>query len=453
MDRRRFLKRAGLASAALAGAPTLMQLLESCGGGTASQEVTGSFNVLKGGQLTYLAGQSFVPAADKKMGDLINSWASQHKGWSVQYQTLGTVAMDTKVPAVFAAKSGPDLIGLGFNQAWEYAASCVDVGSAVKAIEKHNGPFYQAMVDTNKVHGVWRAVPLSEVGVAWIYRTDLWSKVGKPNFVSTYADMLKYGTQLVKETNIPMGFTLGHASGDASNTWYPVLWGFGAKEVEKDGTTVALDSKETQQAVEWAIEMWNSGAESHDTLSWTDSDNNLAWASHSISATGNGDSIYINSLPGGSQADPFLAKNSTAQAVIEGPAKVKSSNPSTGSIAVTKWSKNPGAAMELIQYLMQRKNFEQWMEAGGGYNSYPGGFMDDSPVWKQNPVLKQFNDSVKFGRWVGWPGPPSRAASLVETRFYIVDMFHQAVLNPKNAKSIIKTTAQQLDTVYGTAGG
>lgn len=447
-SRRQFLKRAGGAAAFLVGAPSLMQILESCGGGipsAPSSEATP--NWAKGGEVHYLASQSFVPQADTKLQELITRWANQHKGWTGVVDLVGLSDLQPKISAAVQSQSGPDMIGMSFNWPWLYDSACADVGDVVDRIQKKNGKFYDAIANYAKVNGTWRAVPFSYTGNAWVYRKDLWGQVGKSEFVTTYDDLLTYAKRLVQASNIPIGVALGHAPGDAPTAWYPVLWAFGGQEVEKDGKTVALDSAGTQKAVEWAVEMWNSGAEGHTVLSWDDSSNNRAWAAHQISATVNGSSIYINSLPGRTNADPMLQQNTGAVTALKGP-KAQSNLQSTGTIAVTKWSKNQGAAKDLIEYLMQKDVYSEWLDAGGGYNSYPNALLDNLPLWQKDPILKIYNESIKFSRWVGWPGPPNKAASRAETAFVVTDMFAKAVQNPSSVKSVIKEAAQALDSYY-----
>ena len=50
----------------------------------------------------------------------------------------------------------------------------------------------------------------------------------------------------------PISQTDGHAYGDSLTMWNPVLWSYGAKEVNADGKTVAINSAETRNAIKWA---------------------------------------------------------------------------------------------------------------------------------------------------------------------------------------------------------
>jgi multiple sugar transport system substrate-binding protein len=451
IDRRRFLKRAGAVGGGLVAGPSLLQLLEACGGGTSTQKAPASVNWNKGGEIHLLSNQNFVPAGDQKQQELMTRWASRHKGWKAVLEPLEAENFQTKVASVVQAQTGPDIIEMQFNWPWLYERLCVDVGDIVGRLQKSHGAFYKAAAESNQVDGTWRAVPFSYIAYAWPYRRDLWTQVGKPGFVSTYKDLLTYGKQVLQKTGFPIGIALGHAFGDAGNMWNQLLWCYGASTVDKAGKQVTLDSDKTREAVDWAIEMWNSGALSHKTLSWTDTNNNLAYNGKQISATTNASSIYTNLLPGHHNADPALSSATAVAPALAGP-KGRYAVQASQSNSVMTWSSNPGAAKDLIEFLMQKENYLEWMTAGNGYTQYPGPFLDDAPLWKNSPALKAYNDSVKFGLWPGWPGPPNRASAEVDNKYILVDMFAQAVQRPRDAKSIIKAAAQQIDTIYSRPG-
>ncbi|MGH7911794.1 MAG: hypothetical protein ACREOV_08735, partial [Candidatus Dormibacteraceae bacterium] len=191
-NRRQFLRRAGGAAAVMAGGPSLLQLLASCGGGTAGNpNSTAAPNLNKGGQITMLTGEAFVPKADTTLQSLMNKWASEHKGWTVTEQTVRSSDMEIKVPAEIQAQSGADILAFAYNWAWLYETSCFDVSSQVEALIKKNGqPFYKAITTSNQVNGVWRAFPWTYGTAAWVYRKDLWEQGGHPGFVSTYDELL-----------------------------------------------------------------------------------------------------------------------------------------------------------------------------------------------------------------------------------------------------------------------
>ncbi len=103
-----------------------------------------------------------------------------------------------------------------------------------------------------------------------------------------------------------MGQTLGHTFGDAPTFTYPYLWSWGGKEVEKDGKTVAINSKETIESVKFLVAMYKEGYD-EGGLAWDDTSNNRAYLSGTIAATLNGASIYIEAKQKPNQYRPRRA--------------------------------------------------------------------------------------------------------------------------------------------------
>src|SRR5437763_12701724 len=98
--------------------------------------------------------------------------------------------------------------------------------------------------------------------------------------------------QKLKKAGHPYCKTAGQTFGDAPGWWYPYLWSWGGKEVEADGKTVVLNTKETVESVKFAVALWKETMD-EGGLSWDDTNNNRAFLSGTISATTNGASIYI----------------------------------------------------------------------------------------------------------------------------------------------------------------
>ncbi len=124
------------------------------------------------------------------------------------------------------------------------------------------------------------------------WRTDWFAEAGFKEFPETWDELLEAGTKL-KKAGHPFGFELGHGFGDNHGWLYPLLWSFGAREVEPDGKTIVIDSAETAQAVDFCRKFFQQTM-FEDVLGWTDPSNNKAYLSEQISCTNNAESIlYI----------------------------------------------------------------------------------------------------------------------------------------------------------------
>ena len=87
------------------------------------------------------------------------------------------------------------------------------------------------------VNGKWKAIPFGNVGQLMNWRSDWFGEVGIKDFPDTWDGLLEAGIKL-KKAGHPFGFELGHGFGDNHGWLYPLLWSYGAREVEPDGKTI-----------------------------------------------------------------------------------------------------------------------------------------------------------------------------------------------------------------------
>ena len=206
-------------------------------------------NSLKGTKLTVLVGQFYVPETNNMLDQLAIDVA-RDTGMEIRVERLAGDELGTKTAAVVGSGRGADLsIGVEFDTLL-YAPKLADVTDLADEIGKNYGGWMQVAKDACMVGGRWKSLCLGQAPAAWNYRTDQFAAAGFNSFPDNFDELLK-AAKALHAKNTPIGMTLGHASGDARSTNYPVLWAFGGKEFEADGKTVALDSPQTLAAVEW----------------------------------------------------------------------------------------------------------------------------------------------------------------------------------------------------------
>ena len=247
----------------------------------------------QGTTLHWLKFVDFVPVSDKLLRGKITDEAQKALGIKLQVETINGDGVQARISSAIQAKTGPDILMAVNNWSQLYADSVTDVSDVAEEIGKAQGGYYETAHAVANDGKKWIAVPYTILGVLFANRTS-WFKdagVGPDNFPQTWDEYRAVGKKL-KPKQQPFGQTLAHAFGDGPAFWYPYLWSWGGKEVEADGKTVALNSKETLEAVKFAVPMWN---ECYDAggLSWDDAGNNRAFLSNTISSTSNGASIYL----------------------------------------------------------------------------------------------------------------------------------------------------------------
>ena len=105
---------------------------------------------------------------------------------------------------------------------------------------------------------MFMSMPWAVIGGMIAYRKSWFDEVGATYFPKTWEDYREVAKKL-KAKGRPFGQTLGHTFGDAPTFSYPYMWSWGGKEVEADGKTVVINSKETIESVKFMTGFWKDG--------------------------------------------------------------------------------------------------------------------------------------------------------------------------------------------------
>jgi len=415
-SRRKFLQTAGVAVATMA----FPEILISCGPQSSSTPTATIPKPRKGASIRLLQWTSFVKQADAEFKRQAAEWGDAN-GVTVAIETVTGDQLQPKTAAAVEANSGPDIIQMQYGWPHLYTNSCVDVTNDVNNLIGKLGkpdPVNEAYC---KVDGVWRAMPYTIVPNAWTYRTDYFTQAGVTNFPATWDDLTAAAGKL-KAIGKPISQTDGHAYGDSLTMWNPVLWGFGGKEVNADGKTVAINSQETRNAIKWAQGAVKAGFVVHPE--WLDPDNNQAYHANRISGTLNGASIYIRE-----KVEFHHYTDVTNNAPMPGGPKGTFAMNLIFNHAVMKWSPDVETARAMLLYLMDKVQYMKWTTIAGGYNAGPFDAFHNDPVFASDPKLKAFQDVVAPGKWPGWPALPSKKTAQAQTQFIVADMFAKALAN------------------------
>jgi len=247
-------------------------------------------------------------------------------------------------------------------------------------------------------------------------------------FPETWDEYRAVGKKL-KAQGRPYGQSLGHTFGDPVVFWYPFLWSWGGKEIEADGRTVSLYSKETVESVKYAVAFWNDCYDPGG-LAWDDSSNNRAFLAGTVSSTNNGASIYLEAKK---KPETYLTekgsplwKDTFHTRLPKGPSG-QFSFPFPFSDMVMGYSKNQKAAKDFLRWVHSKPVFDQWFTSQQGFTLGPTAEWQKHPLWQQDPVMLPFRSLAEIGRAAGYAGPANRAAAEVVTKYIITDMYAKAV--------------------------
>jgi multiple sugar transport system substrate-binding protein len=430
INRRAFLHVAGLAT----GAVMLGGVRPAIAGQAPAQ--------LQGTRLSYLQWVNYVPAHDTVLKKQVAEFEKQ-TGAKVAFETINMNDIQARTTVAIESKSGPDIIQLANNWTHLYEAGLEPVDDLAEELGRQGEGYYDLPKAHTFVNGTWKAVPHSVVSPASTYRIDWFKEVGYDKFPDTWQEYREAGKKL-KAKGHPIGQAFGHSLGDPPIFCYALLWAFGAKEVEADGKTVALNSKETLEALEFGVGFWKDACDDSG-LAWDDANNNRAFLAEQIASTFNGASIWVEAK----RNFPHLVKLTNHAYFPAGP-QGRFHPHVTWQNAILGYSKNKEVAREFLKYVMQYDNYVEWLKAGQGYSTAPTKIFAKDKLWGElDPQVEPFKDIVKYGRHYGYAGPASRKAAGALSKYIIVDMFAKAIQGTSPQDSITWATSE-LTQIYET---
>jgi multiple sugar transport system substrate-binding protein len=435
------------------------RLLQLSGAGALAARTGGIAAILAAGRapayaqastVHWLRWADFVPASDQLLRKEITQQCEKAIGIKLNLETINANDIQARVTSSVQSGSGPDIICALNNWPQLYGESLADVSDLAEPIGKAQGGFYETSKVVAHDGKKWIAVPWSIVGLQIAYRKSWFAEVGYADgkFPETWEQYRVAGTKL-KAKGRPLGQTLGHTFGDAPAFWYPYLWSWGGREVEADGKTVVLNSKETVESVKFAVGFWK---DAHDEggLAWDDSSNNRAFLSGTCAATNNGASIYLEALkkPESYKTETGAPlKDDTLHAPLpKGPAGQFSFHVPFSNMLM-RYSKNQAAAKEFIRWISSKEIFDQWFVSQKGFSVGSTTDWEKHKLWNDDPIMLPYRSAARTGRFAGYAGPSGRKAAEVVTKYIIVDMYAKAVQGMPAAEAV-KSAHDELVRIY-----
>jgi len=203
-----------------------------------------------------------------------------------------------------------------------------------------------------------------------------------------------------------------------------MLWAFGGKEFNPDGT-LALDSKETLAALEFCIQLHNNAGDPGE-VAYDDAANNAAFLAGKISMTANVNTIYLPAK----KNNPAVAAGMNHALPPKGPAGRFGYGqlPWWGILNHTQGA-DLDAAKDLMKQFFSIKNFSAFYKAGQGYILPLLPKYESEPIWPTDPKLAIAKEMFKLALPAGYALPnQTKLAALIQDKIIIGKLFSQALV-------------------------
>ena len=404
----------------------------------------------QGTTLHWLKFVDFVPVSDQLLKGKIKEECQKALGLNLEVETINGDGVQARITSAIQAKTGPDILMAVSNWAQLYADSLVDVSDIAEERGKAEGGYFATAKAVANDGKRWIAMPFTILGAMLVNRTSWFAEEGvtPDKFPKTWEEY-RAVIKKMKPKGRPAGQTLAHAFGDAPAFWYPYLWSWGGKEVDADGKTVVLNSKETVESVKFVVGAWKDAFD-EGAMAWDDAGNNRAFLSSTICSTNNGASIYLlaRAKPDDYQTEAGkpLKDDCFHTALPAGPAGQFSYHVPFSNL-IPSYVANQKAAKDFLRWFHSKDVYEAWFTSQQGFSVGSTKIWEDDPLWKVDPIMAPFRTAAESGRFAGYAGPAGRAAAETISKYIIVDMYAKAVQGaaPEDA---VKWAHEELTKIY-----
>jgi len=404
-----------------------------------------SFPLEKGAQLHVLRPTKYIDADETIF--LANSKRfTEQTGVPVKVDFVNWPDMPTQTAVAANTGAGPDIIVAFGPDPHLFINKIVDLTDLAEYLgARYGGWFplaelYGKKWKTNE----WIGLPMGGSTGPCVYRESWVKEAGYDKIPDDLNEFLKL-SQNLKKNGHPTGFALSHAVGDAPGFANWLLWSHGAYLVDENGK-VALDSKETRQAVEYARDFYPTMISG--TMGWDGASNNKAFVAGQIALTQNGVSVYYLLK---SSKDPkmnVMAADTNHAVMPLGVAHAAPEAALTLNAMLFRHSKYPNAAKEYLRFMMEAPQYDPWLTGCLGYWSQPLKAYSASAVWTSDPKLGPYRDAMATPYYEGYKGPITAATGAVTENWVLVDMFAKAATGAATPESAIKDAVRAAGRYY-----
>lgn len=386
--------------------------------------------------LTALALSLFVPSGDERFGQLMQEFGKQ-ANCDVRFDTVKVTDVPVKLAAEATAQAGHDIVNVWEAFGYLHRANLAPIDDVVEDVARRY-EVYPGHRATFHIEGHWKVAPWYWLSFVGTYNVKHWKAAGLA-LPRTWDDLHRAGAEL-KKRGAPIGIAISNCT-DAILSWRNVMWCYGAKEVEADGKTIAINSPKTVEFLDYAKRLYLD-AMTPEVLSWDDAGNNRLILSGKGSWVHNPVSIYLAAK----DKDMPIAQEIDHHEGLAGPAGRYAATFHHG-LGIWKFSRNLDLAKDFLRFFYQEANFSSWIAAAKGFCMSPFKRFEGHEVWKKDPKLALLPREGPYTRPQGWPGPPTQYIGAMDAKYLLPNMIARVVTGTA-IKDAIAWMEQEMHRIY-----
>jgi ABC-type glycerol-3-phosphate transport system substrate-binding protein len=410
------------------------------------------------GALKMMLWDHWIPGANDVSKKIIMDWGKTNGvDITVDYVTTVGFNLRVKLAAESRAKTGHDIVVLPDVHTGIYKNVLEPLDDVVKAIISEYGELMPDAEYLCKMDGTWHSCPgpIGSHNYPMVSRLDLWKKHAgidlkkifpdnpnrDPALVKTWTyEAFLEGCKKLHAAGYPFGNPIGSTS-DSQDWLGPLFAAFGSFPADAKGN-ITFDSDETRTALEFMKKL--TEVMPSEVYAWDDGSNNRFIISGRGSAIQNPPSAWRVCM----RDQPKTAAQLWHHDTPAGPkGRFRGSLPFM--IGLWSFSKNKSAGKDLIHHMLKKKQQQQLIEAGQGFDISLIKAFNKHPVWKNAnpPAGTLYNYPIQgdeFQMMCGYPAPLSIAAQIY-TQATIPNTIAKVCKGGKSIDEVIKWAVSEIE--------
>lgn len=396
--------------------------------------------------MTVWIGKTFNPDADAYLEERIKSFAEVNpriKEITVE-SFPGTDAM-VKYSAAIESGDVPDVTFMSADVYNSFVALGVltELDDVVETVENSYSPIVENVKNNLTIGGHIYSIPLYNNANMLTYRTDIFDEAGIKEPPKTWKELKETCEVLMDSTDLyPFGHAISNSDdSETANQW--ILRSFGGRYWDEEGNVI-VNSQETIDAINYVVDLYNSGYIPKSAVEWDSSGNNTSYLGEESAMVINLTTLY-NSVTSGDYADT-LGKNTAVCALPLGDYQTWK-EPGTNMLSIFKDAKYPDLSKELLRFIIDAEWYTSYMDM-----MYPVSVpvyeeSTQAGVWESELGQELVKQSTLENMYYGYPCNDvavARADAQAQRDFLLSKTLLRVILNGESAEDSVAQLEQEL---------
>jgi multiple sugar transport system substrate-binding protein len=398
-----------------------------------------------GGPVVVWQGLDYLPEVTGLMNERFTAVAKE-KGFQLTFEELPSGAASTdRFKAAVQAGTPPDIYrNFDYeNQFWRIQGQTLDVSDIVNPVKTQQGGFLQPVDGTLVYDGKYWGVPMAVNCWPFHVRQDLLDKAGV-KYPKNWDELRAQGKQMTKAPLYYFGMTLGKTN-DTNNHFTGMLWTFGGKLQNEDGSLAVRPGDETWiKTLEMIQQLYDEDKViPPGSTNWDDGANNMAYQGEQLVITSNPTSVYNWCV----QNKPELAKATKFYSYPAGPAG-SFGQVDVWGLGLFKNGKGGDNARVLLSSFIDPTWYATYINQGLKGRFVPV-FKDMSkdPLWSQD-LYSEYRTIIDTARSMSYSGNPLGAIAELTTKFVLADMIQDVLVKKVKPADALDTFVKTAAEIY-----